>query len=102
MARQRIQLRRDTSAAWSTANPVLLAGECGYESDTRLLKIGNGTTAWNDLAYVVGGIDRLTELTDVDALTAVDGSVLTYDEERAMFTATPLNTKLTLADGGNF
>lgn len=102
MTRQRIKLRRDTAAAWAAANPVLLDGEAGFESDTRLLKIGNGTSAWNSLSYVVGGIDSLTELVDVEATNRVDGSVLIYDGSIAKFVASPLNTKLTLTDGGNF
>jgi hypothetical protein len=46
-----IQLRRDTAANWTSANPVLAQGELGFETDTRLYKIGNGATAWNALAY---------------------------------------------------
>lgn len=46
----------DTSTNWTTNNPVLLAGELGFESDTNKFKIGNGTSSWNDLSYVsVGG-----------------------------------------------
>jgi hypothetical protein len=44
--------RRDTAANWTTANPTLLAGEIGIESDTSKWKVGDGTTAWNSLAYV--------------------------------------------------
>lgn len=47
----RFQQRGDTSAAWSKANPVLLANEMGVESDTKKFKFGDGTTAWNDLGY---------------------------------------------------
>lgn len=50
----RFKLRNGTAAAWTAANPVLLAGEVGFESDTRKLKLGNGTTAWNSLLYVQG------------------------------------------------
>jgi hypothetical protein len=46
-----IQLRADTAANWTSANPTLLANELGLESDTKKIKIGNGTTAWNSLAY---------------------------------------------------
>ena len=46
-----IRLRRDQAANWTSANPVLAAGEAGYELDTRLLKIGDGVTAWNNLPY---------------------------------------------------
>lgn len=43
--------RRDTAAAWTAANPTLLSGEMGIETDTRKFKIGDGTTAWNSLGY---------------------------------------------------
>ena len=46
-----IQFRRDTAANWTSANPTLLAGEIGYETDTGKLKIGNGTSAWTALSY---------------------------------------------------
>jgi hypothetical protein len=46
-----IQLRRGTAAAWTAANPILLAGEPGFETDTRLTKYGDGTTAWTALSY---------------------------------------------------
>lgn len=45
----------DISTNWTTNNPVLLAGELGIESDTNKFKIGNGTSAWNELDYVGGG-----------------------------------------------
>lgn len=50
-----IQARRGTSGAWSSANPTLLSGEIGYESDTGLMKVGDGTTAWNLLRYTATG-----------------------------------------------
>lgn len=48
-----IQLRHGTAAQWTAANPTLLVGEIGLEIDTKLYKIGDGTTAWNSLAYSV-------------------------------------------------
>ncbi len=47
----RIQNRRATAAAWTTANPTLSAGEIGFETDTGKFKIGNGATAWVSLDY---------------------------------------------------
>ena len=47
----RIQLRNDSSTKWTSTNPTLLEGEVGVENDTRLIKIGDGTTAWVDLPY---------------------------------------------------
>lgn len=49
---ERIQLRRDTSARWAEINPILLEGEVGYETDTKLRKIGDGVNRWNDLEYL--------------------------------------------------
>lgn len=49
--RQRIKLRRDTAANWTAANPVLAAGEVGYETDTKQAKVGNGSSAWSALEY---------------------------------------------------
>ena len=47
----KIQIRRGTASQWTSANPTLLAGEQGYETDTGKIKIGNGTSAWNSLSY---------------------------------------------------
>lgn len=44
--------RQGTAAAWTSANPTLLFGERGIETDTGYVKLGDGTTAWNDLDYV--------------------------------------------------
>jgi SH3-like domain-containing protein len=51
MSSVRIQLRRGTATQWTVANPVLALGEPGHETDTRRVKIGDGATAWNALAY---------------------------------------------------
>lgn len=48
--------RRGTAAEWVTANPVLQNGERGYETDTGKWKTGNGSTAWNTLAYEASDI----------------------------------------------
>lgn len=51
----RIILRNDTAANWTSINPVLKLGEMGIETDTNMFKFGDGTTAWNDLAYAGKG-----------------------------------------------
>ena len=51
-----IQLRNDTSAAWESSNPILAQGEIGIETDTRLVKLGDGINNWNDLDYGLLGI----------------------------------------------
>lgn len=61
-----IQIRRGTAAEWTSANPTLASGEWGFETDTKKGKIGDGTTAWNSLAYVLG-------VGDIDGVTAGTG-----------------------------
>jgi hypothetical protein len=64
-----IQLRGDTAAAWTAANPTLAEREMALETDTDKFKIGDGVTPWTSLPYgglpgatgpageVVGGVD---------------------------------------------
>jgi len=47
----RMQQRRGTALQWSGANPILAAGEIGFESDTNQFKIGDGVNHWEDLSY---------------------------------------------------
>jgi len=51
----RMQQRRDTAANWTANNPTLAGGELGFETDTGLFKIGNGSTNWVSLGYAGGG-----------------------------------------------
>ena len=48
-----LQHRRGIASLWTSQNPVLNAGEIGYETDTGKHKIGNGATAWSSLPYFV-------------------------------------------------
>jgi Endopolygalacturonase len=45
----KIQLRRGTSTEWASTNPVLASGEIGFETDTKIFKIGDGVTLYNSL-----------------------------------------------------
>jgi hypothetical protein len=47
----RMQQRRGTAAQWTAANPVLAAGEIGFETDTSKFKMGNGSSTWSALQY---------------------------------------------------
>lgn len=47
----KIIMRNDTAENWATKNPTLSKGEFGVENDTNKFKIGDGATAWNELAY---------------------------------------------------
>lgn len=65
----RIKLRRDTAAAWTSANPILAAGEPGLETDTGKIKYGDGVTAWNSLSHAGGDT-----LNDEGGVTVTAGS----------------------------
>ena len=58
----KIQLRRDTSANWTSNNPILAAGEVAFTSDVfytstdqQRFKIGDGVQTWTQLDYVPEG-----------------------------------------------
>lgn len=44
-----LKVRQDTAANWASKNSVLFAGEFGYDTTNKVLKIGDGTTAWANL-----------------------------------------------------
>jgi hypothetical protein len=64
-----IQVRRGTASQWTSTNPTLAAGEFGFETDTNKLKCGNGSTAWNSLAY----LNNDGDITGVTAGTGISG-----------------------------
>ena len=79
----RMQQRRGTAAQWTAADPILAAGEIGYETDTNQFKIGDGVNAWSDLSYfknledLGGTLDDYVPLTQKGATNGVaplDGS----------------------------
>lgn len=49
----KIQVRRDIASAWSANNPTLSSGEIGWDTTNKKGKIGDGSTAWNSLAYSI-------------------------------------------------
>lgn len=76
-----IRLRRGLAAQWTSANTVLGPGEAGYETDTRKLKIGDGSTAWNSLPYFIGNLPggSLNDLGDVTITDAANGDFLRWN-----------------------
>jgi hypothetical protein len=53
----RMQQRKGTAAQWAAADPILNAGEIGWESDTNKFKIGDGINHWDDLTYFLDSTD---------------------------------------------
>lgn len=64
----RMRQRRGTAAEWAADNPILADGEIGYERDTKIIKMGDGITAWNDLTNAQRNA-RMSDLDDHAALT---------------------------------
>lgn len=48
----RIKQKIDSSNNWSKNNPILLEGEIGIESDTGIIKVGDGNNNYNNLSVV--------------------------------------------------
>jgi hypothetical protein len=81
-----IQIRRGTASQWTSANPTLASGEQGFETDTGKVKIGNGSTAWNSLAYIGAGT-----VTSITAGTGLSGGTITTTGTIAIDTATTVD-----------
>lgn len=65
-----LQVRHDEAENWITRNPVLAAGEYGLESNTFLIKIGDGVRDWVHLPY----------------LNKLDASYFKYDSTNNQYT----------------
>ena len=103
-----IQIRRDTAALWTTHNPILAAGEFGYENDTAKIKIGDGTTTWTSLLYYTldGVTATAAELNILDGVTStaaelniLDGVTATAAELNILDGVTSTTAELNILDG---
>jgi hypothetical protein len=77
--------RRGTASQWSTANTVLAAGEIGFAYDTKIFKIGDGSTAWNSLKSISEQA--------LPVQTSNTGKFLTTDGTAASWATVDLSTK---------
>ena len=81
-----IQIRRDTASNWTSANTVLAQGELGAETDTSKIKIGDGSTVWNSLGYLIdaGGYITATSTNTLSnktlAATTLSGQLTGADQ----------------------
>ncbi len=72
----KVILNVKTAAEWANSMEILLEGELGIESDTRLIKIGNGVDTYISLPYTAA-----SDINDIEGVTVTnptDGNVLTY------------------------
>lgn len=98
-----IQIKRGTAAAWTSANTVLIAGEIGYESDTKKMKVGDGSTAWTSLGYAgmsASSTDTFTNKTisgSSNTLSNIGNASLTNSSITVNGTAVSLGGTLSVA-----
>lgn len=74
----RLQVRRGSASTWTSTNPVLYAGEIGYETDSGRFKIGDGTTSWTSLDYNAVVPTGFLAGSGLSVNVAADGSTVTY------------------------
>jgi hypothetical protein len=92
----RMQQRRGTGTQWTTANPVLAAGEIGFETDTNQFKMGDGVNVWSSLTYFIDTTALSTSLGDYVPLASAGAAngVATLDAS-GFVPAAQLNIDLT-------
>lgn len=82
-----IQNRRK-AATWTYQNPVLRQGEWALETDTGLVKVGDGATVWNSLGYGYGGAAP-ADLSALHARSTLGTILLQRATDGTASTATP-------------
>lgn len=80
-----IQMRRGTTTQWTTANPILAAGEIGFDTTVNRTKVGDGTSTWSALTYQAtsGVVSQATAPSDTNLLwmdTSTSGSQFVLDD----------------------
>lgn len=85
----KIQIRRGTSAQWSSSNPTLESGEFGLDTTISKVKVGDGATAWNSLEFSTK-INTQTGTSYTLALIDTDG-IVEMDNASANMLTIPIN-----------
>jgi len=98
-----IQLKRGTAAALTSANPTLASGEVVFETDTKKMKVGDGTTAWTSLAYTAtdGDVSGVTAGTGLTGGGSSGTVTLGIDSTVATLTGTQTLTNKTIDTATN-
>jgi hypothetical protein len=85
---KKIQFRRGTASAWTSANTVLSSGEIGYEEDSNKFKIGDGTKTWTQSSYFINSSHLATTLSSYVTSDSLSTTLSNY------VTSTSLSTTL--------
>ena len=87
------QLRRGLLATWEKNNPILAAGEPSYVTDKNLLKIGDGTTHWNDLEFLGGNSEIQNLLVDENSVIIIEDKISLKGFAEALPGAQPIKNE---------
>ncbi|NDB60510.1 hypothetical protein EB001_18990 [bacterium] len=94
-----ITIRKGTASEWSSSNPVLASGELGFDLSNNILKIGDGSSAWNSLnnhSHSSINISDFTEsvqdIVGSGFLVAGTGIVLDYNDSANTLTISSSGT----------
>ena len=91
----RMQQRRGTKDQWTAANPILAAGEIGFETDTNKFKMGNGSSTWTALQYFANAAELAAIIDGApDLLNTLNELAAAIGDDPAFFT----NIGETIAD----
>ena len=83
----RMQQRRGTAAQWTAANPILAAGEIGFETDTNKFKMGNGSSTWTALQYFANAAELAAIIDGApDLLNTLNELAAAIGDDPAFFT----------------
>jgi hypothetical protein len=96
------QIRRGTASQWTSANPTLASGELGLETDTLLVKAGNGVTAWTSLAYINSfpAVSRNAQTgTSYTPVLNDAGKMVEISNTSAITLTVPLNSSVAFPEG---
>ena len=95
----RMQQRRGTAAQWTAANPILAAGEIGFETDTNKFKMGNGSSAWSALQYFANAAELAAIIDGApDLLNTLNELAEAIGEDPTFFTTVANNLSAHAAD----
>ena len=87
-----MQQRRGTAAQWTAANPILAAGEIGFETDTNKFKMGNGSSTWAALQYFANAAELAAIIDGApDLLNTLNELAEAIGEDPTFFTTVASN-----------
>jgi hypothetical protein len=109
--KDKIRVRRDTTANFTSTNPVLSLGEISFDTTTKQFKVGDGSSTWISLTYAdaaatAAAIAAYAQPLDSD-LTAIAGlgthpfgrSLLTHENFTTALVALGVNSNQTTDPG---